>query len=113
MNDSELQELMDGLQMNKINSFSHIINGYIGSKSFLLKLGEVVKTLKAVNPGKDLFYRKRKRAKLRKKMKMSKNKNKEKITKGKIRPKKKCPLFSNLMYEILVNIDFNILCILV
>ncbi|XP_023323369.1 pyridoxal kinase [Eurytemora carolleeae] len=51
MNDSELQELIDGLQMNKINSFSHIINGYIGSKSFLLKLGEVVKTLKAVNPG--------------------------------------------------------------
>ena len=89
MNDSELQELMDGLQMNKINSFSHIINGYIGSKSFLLKLGEVVKTLKAVNPGKDLRFilqekkkekrkkkkEKRKKAKLRKKKKMSKNKN--------------------------------------
>ena len=82
MNDSELQELIDGLQMNKINSFSHIINGYIGSKSFLLKLGEVVKTLKAVNPGKDLRFilqekkkEKRKKAKLRKKKKMSKNKN--------------------------------------
>ena len=52
MNDSQLQELMDGLNVNKINSYSHIINGYIGSKSFLLKLGEVVKSLKAVNPGR-------------------------------------------------------------
>ena len=28
--------------------YSHIINGYIGSKSFLIKLGEVVKKLKEV-----------------------------------------------------------------
>ena len=28
--------------------YSHIINGYIGSKSFLIKLGEVVKKLKKV-----------------------------------------------------------------
>jgi len=46
----ELQDLIDGLNMNKINVYSHIINGYIGSRSFLLKLGEVVKHLKAINP---------------------------------------------------------------
>ena len=28
--------------------YSHIINGYIGSKSFLIKMGEVVKKLKEV-----------------------------------------------------------------
>ena len=32
--------------------YSHIINGYIGSKSFLIKLGEVVKKLKEV----ELFF---------------------------------------------------------
>jgi len=50
LNDSELQDLIDGLNLNKINKYSHIINGYIGSKSFLLKLGEVVKHLKSINP---------------------------------------------------------------
>jgi len=77
MNDSELQELMDGLQMNKINSFSHIINGYIGSKSFLLKLGEVVKTLKAVNPGKDLRFILQEKKKEKRKKKKGQIKKKE------------------------------------
>ena len=78
MNDSELQELMDGLQMNKINSFSHIINGYIGSKSFLLKLGEVVKALKAVNPGKDLKFILQKKKTERHNLKKEENVNKYK-----------------------------------
>jgi len=51
LDDSQLQELIDGLEANQINSYSHIINGYIGSKSFLTKLGEVVQKLKIVNPG--------------------------------------------------------------
>jgi len=54
LDDAQLQELIDGLDANNINKYSHIINGYIGSKSFLTKLGEVVSHLKAVNP--DLIY---------------------------------------------------------
>lgn len=54
LDDSQLQELVEGLEANNINRYSHIINGYIGSKSFLTKFGEVVKKLKEVNP--DLIY---------------------------------------------------------
>ena len=54
LDDKQLQELMDGLEMNNINNYSHVINGYIGSKSFLLKLGDIIKHLKTVNP--DLIY---------------------------------------------------------
>jgi pyridoxine kinase len=50
LDDAMLQELIDGLDMNGINCYSHIINGYIGSESFLLKLGDIVKHLKKVNP---------------------------------------------------------------
>ena len=32
LDDSQLQELIDGLDANGINKYSHIINGYIGSK---------------------------------------------------------------------------------
>jgi len=54
LDDKQLQELVDGLDANNINHYSHVINGYIGSRSFLVKLGEVVKHLKAVNP--NLIY---------------------------------------------------------
>ena len=73
LNDSQLQELIEGittsktvsrtmkhpnflsgLQMNDIDTYSHVINGYIGAPSFLLKLAEVVKALKKKNP--DLIY---------------------------------------------------------
>jgi len=54
LDDGQLQELVDGLDANNINRYSHIINGYIGAKSFLEKLAEVVKHLKDVNP--DLVY---------------------------------------------------------
>ena len=76
LDDSQLQELVEGLEANNINRFptlsfififipcnvrySHIINGYIGSKSFLTKFGEVVKKLKEVRaaqpcPVPDIF----------------------------------------------------------
>ena len=51
LDDAQLQELIDGLDANQINHFSHIINGYIGSRSFLTKLASVVSHLKTVNPG--------------------------------------------------------------
>jgi len=50
LNDGQLQELIDGLEENGISSYSHVINGYIGAKSFLLKLAEVVQRLKQINP---------------------------------------------------------------
>ena len=64
---------MEGLEANQINKYdsknnqilrscqycrySHIINGYIGSRSFLIKLGEVVKKLKEVPPAKYLVIK--------------------------------------------------------
>ena len=54
LDDAQLQELIDGLEANQIHHFSHIINGYIGSRSFLAKLASVVSHLKTVNP--DLVY---------------------------------------------------------
>jgi len=52
LNDEQLWELVEGLKANDLLSgYSHVINGYIGSESFLRKLGEVVKTLKVANPG--------------------------------------------------------------
>jgi len=54
LEDTQLQELIDGLDANSINHYSHIINGYIGSRSFLTKLASVVAHLKTINP--DLVY---------------------------------------------------------
>ena len=50
LKDNDLWDLVTGLQENGIDFYSHIINGYIGSDSFLLKLGEVVRVLKQRNP---------------------------------------------------------------
>ena len=36
LDDSQLQELIDGLDANNINKYSHIINGYIGSKYIII-----------------------------------------------------------------------------
>ncbi|XP_043229882.1 pyridoxal kinase-like [Amphibalanus amphitrite] len=54
LNDSELEELVSGLRLNDINKYSHLLTGYIGAPSFLLKVADVVKELKQVNP--DLVY---------------------------------------------------------
>jgi len=51
LDDTQLQELVDGLEANNICSYSHIISGYIGSKSFLQRLAGVVRRLKEINPG--------------------------------------------------------------
>ncbi len=51
LNDEELWQLVEGLVENEIAAgYSHVINGYIGSDSFLKKLAEVVKKLKELNP---------------------------------------------------------------
>lgn len=56
LDDTQLQELIDGLEANQINHYSHIINGYIGSRSFLTRLASVVSHLKTVNPGLVMIF---------------------------------------------------------
>jgi pyridoxine kinase len=51
LDDAELWDLFEGLLENGIaDGYSHVINGYIGSASFLKKLAEVVKKAKELNP---------------------------------------------------------------
>ena len=54
MNDAQLGELIEGLDANGLDFYSHIISGYIGTDSFLRKLADVIKKLKAKNP--NLMY---------------------------------------------------------
>ena len=48
------EDLVTGLRLNGINRYSHLLTGYIGSASFLLKVADVVRELKQVNP--ELIY---------------------------------------------------------
>lgn len=48
----DLGELYEGLQENRlIQNYTHLLTGYIGSKSFLLKVAELAKHLKKTCPG--------------------------------------------------------------
>lgn len=49
--DSDLGVLIKGLKANNLHHYDFILNGYIGSASFLRKLGTVVRELKSENPG--------------------------------------------------------------
>jgi len=47
----QLGQLSDGLVLNNLHTkYTHLLTGYIGSTSFLEKVAEVVKVLKAANP---------------------------------------------------------------
>lgn len=50
LNAEELQELYDGLKLNRINKYSHVLTGYVASDSFLLKVADIVTELKQNNP---------------------------------------------------------------
>ena len=54
LGDKQLAELVEGLKINQIDTYSHLINGYIGSDNFLKQLKETVMHLKSKNP--DLIY---------------------------------------------------------
>ncbi|XP_038044216.1 pyridoxal kinase-like [Patiria miniata] len=54
LNANELRSLSDGLKANDINHYSHLLTGYVGSKSFLREVIEVVKELREKNP--DIIY---------------------------------------------------------
>ncbi|KFM77234.1 putative pyridoxal kinase, partial [Stegodyphus mimosarum] len=43
LNANELQELYDGLKLNDIHHYTHILTGYVGTVTFLTKLVEIVK----------------------------------------------------------------------
>ncbi|XP_053397690.1 pyridoxal kinase-like [Mercenaria mercenaria] len=52
LNAEDIECLYDGLKQNNIHGqFSHLITGYIGSKSFLLKVGEIIQDIRDSNPG--------------------------------------------------------------
>ncbi|XP_046391869.1 pyridoxal kinase [Ischnura elegans] len=51
LNDTELTDLVEGLQHNKLDTYSHLLTGYIGSASFLSSVVGVVQRLRQVNPG--------------------------------------------------------------
>ena len=46
LDDIELWNLIEGLEANGIDNYSHIINGYIGKDTFLRKLAQVIRKLK-------------------------------------------------------------------
>jgi len=50
LNSSELKDLMTGLENNKLDEFSHILTGYVGSFSFLEQLSISIQQLKCKNP---------------------------------------------------------------
>lgn len=50
LNGEELWELIEGLEMNDLLYYTHLLTGYIGSVSFLNTVLDVVKKLRSVNP---------------------------------------------------------------
>ncbi|XP_045124050.1 pyridoxal kinase-like [Portunus trituberculatus] len=54
LDDAQLGDLIEGLQTNGIDYYTHLLTGYIGSSSFLQKVKSVVEHLKTVNP--NLIY---------------------------------------------------------
>uniref|UniRef100_A0A131Z5G5 Pyridoxal kinase n=1 Tax=Rhipicephalus appendiculatus TaxID=34631 RepID=A0A131Z5G5_RHIAP len=49
LNAEELQDLYDGLKLNRITKYSHVLTGYVGSDSFLNKVADIVQELKQEN----------------------------------------------------------------
>ncbi|KAI0215459.1 Pyridoxal kinase [Lamellibrachia satsuma] len=50
LNETDIGALYEGLVQNDLHHYTHVLTGYIGSVSFLSKVGEIVKELKEVNP---------------------------------------------------------------
>lgn len=51
LNADDLDCLYDGLKHNNINGqFSHILTGYVGSKSFLEKVADIIQDIRKCNP---------------------------------------------------------------
>ncbi|XP_046328156.1 pyridoxal kinase-like isoform X3 [Haliotis rufescens] len=50
LDDQDVTDLYEGLKLNNLVQFSHILTGYIGSKSFLEKVKEIIQELRSHNP---------------------------------------------------------------
>ena len=50
-------ELMDGLNHNGLDHYTHLLTGYVGSPSFLKQIAQVVQQLRKINP--NLVYGKK------------------------------------------------------
>lgn len=46
LTEKELEELYEGLTLNNINNYTHVLTGYCGNVTFLQKIADVVKDLK-------------------------------------------------------------------
>lgn len=58
----EIGDVFSGLQENGLlDSYSHLLTGYIGKESFLREVGAIVKAIREINPhivyGTSLFQR--------------------------------------------------------
>ncbi|XP_076445797.1 pyridoxal kinase-like [Babylonia areolata] len=54
LNAQDVGDLFEGLRMNNLLQFSHVLTGYIGKVSFLEKVGETIAEMKKSNP--DLMF---------------------------------------------------------
>ncbi|XP_068698790.1 pyridoxal kinase-like isoform X2 [Montipora capricornis] len=50
LDSKELKALFEGLKLNNLHHFSHLLTGYVGSKSFLEELLQVIHQLREANP---------------------------------------------------------------
>ncbi|CAG9771965.1 unnamed protein product [Ceutorhynchus assimilis] len=50
ISEQELAQLLTGLQKNKLDQYSHLLTGYVGSPGFLKELVNTHKYLKSINP---------------------------------------------------------------
>ncbi|KAF4520683.1 hypothetical protein B566_EDAN006359 [Ephemera danica] len=50
LNEDGLSDLTEGLIKNELDEYSHLLTGYVGSASFLLKIADLVSHLRQVNP---------------------------------------------------------------
>ncbi|KAK7497291.1 hypothetical protein BaRGS_00011585 [Batillaria attramentaria] len=50
LNAQDVSDLFEGLRMNGLLQFSHVLTGYIGSESFLEKVAETVSEMRKSNP---------------------------------------------------------------
>ncbi|GLV41361.1 Pyridoxal kinase [Carabus blaptoides fortunei] len=50
LKDQDLADLIEGLKLNNIDHYSHLLTGYVGSPSFLNQIAEVIRHVKTINP---------------------------------------------------------------
>lgn len=50
LSDKDLSDLMEGLRVNGLDFYSHLLTGYVGNPSFLNQIASVIRHVKKVNP---------------------------------------------------------------